>query len=61
MNPHFTTDGHEYWPANVVAVKLCEEMRRMKLNSTDIITLRAMGHDPRLTNGQRIGGIDINV
>lgn len=61
MNPHFTTDGHTYYPANTLAVSICDEMKRIKLSDTDIIMLRAMGHDPRLTNGKRIGGVDINV
>lgn len=61
MTPHFTTDGQTYYPANKDAVALCAVLSRAKLSSVDIITLRAMGHDPRMTNGERIGGIDICV
>ncbi len=63
MNPYptFQPDGAEYLPANGKANELCDKLKRLRLSMTDIIMLRAMGHDPRLTNGARIGGIDINV
>jgi hypothetical protein len=63
MNPYptFTQADSNFLPSNGKANELCDKLKKLRLSMTDIITLRAMGHDPRLTNGERIGGIDICV
>lgn len=55
----FQPKHSNYLPANKKAIGLCEELKRMELTMTDIVMLRAMGHDCRLTNGQPIGVIEI--
>jgi len=63
MNPYptFTQADRDFLPSNGKATELCEKLGRLRLSMTDMVTARAMGYDPRLTNGERIGGIDICV
>ena len=57
----FVFQGGLYHPANKEAISACAVLSRMKLRDSDMPWMRSNGYDPRLTNGQEIGKIDITV